>query len=132
MRVVPNESQGTGPFMVGTVEFLAWSGAGVEAAIPVPKTGEKRAEPAKQRAAKVRRDIVLGAEDCVSEFEVIGRSLGKRSQCNRRNTDGASYSGALGAIKSDVQRESPNALAKGTGIIQPRAAPWVTFPRRQP
>jgi hypothetical protein len=81
--------------MVGTIDFLAWSGAAAEAVMPVPKTGEKRAEPAKQRVAKVRRDIVLEPEDCISEFEVIGRSLGKRSQCNRGNMNGVSSAVAL-------------------------------------
>ena len=62
--------------MVGTVEFLTWSGAAVEAAIPVPKTGEKRAEPAQQRVAKARRDMVLDPRDFgLSASAVIGSSL---------------------------------------------------------
>jgi hypothetical protein len=75
MRVVPNESQLTGPFMVETIigfDFLVWGRAAPDAAIPVREARQKRAEPVKQPEVKARRDIALEAGDSdLSESEVI-------------------------------------------------------------
>ena len=76
MRVVPNESQRTGPFMVDTArdfDFLVRCKAVVTAAIPVREAREKRAEPARKPVVKARRDIALETEDSsLLESEVIG------------------------------------------------------------
>ena len=69
------------------LEFLAWGGAGVSAAMPAREMEEKRTEPAKQRVAKVRRDIALETEDFVSVFEAIEGSFGVMGQSNGRCTE---------------------------------------------
>jgi len=72
MRVVPNESQLTGPFIVDTARdfgFLVRGRAGV--AIPVREAREKSAVPARRPVVNARRVNALETEDSeimVAEF----------------------------------------------------------------
>jgi len=75
MRVVPNESQLTGPFIVDTIVDVLVSRNALSDVVPRTREANvRRAEPARQRLAKARRDRTLEAEQCGSEFENIEKS----------------------------------------------------------
>ena len=74
MRVVPNEPQLTGPFIVDTArdfDFLVRGRAVVTVAIPVREAREKSAVPARRPVVNARRVNALETEDSeimVAEF----------------------------------------------------------------
>jgi hypothetical protein len=76
MRVVPKESQLTGPFKVDTLidfDLLVPGNGAANVAFPVREARQTRVDPARLPVTKARRDIVLETGDSgTTESEIIG------------------------------------------------------------